>query len=339
MSKNYVDYRSFLMANVETMLQAASTLRQSAGIESEDLFGAEVDDQNTGKTDIQWIQKADNLSPFQVLLKEKDSLGLFVSGNPLDEYQPILEWVQETAARDDIHLVLITKIRKIFTKAGQMMFALQITIYNAEVEGVIFPKKAMDLSPRLAEGELFWVRGKISVPKKRDTKQKPLPSTPIADANEDLDTSGEGNVEQPISETVEEVKEYDELPKLLIDNLVPFQEGALAVLADEDIRISINREKLFKSVNWERLKVDPNSFHENFGERDNKRAPEDKSGKPKLIKLTKDVGANALMEVKQNLKKTPETGTIEVEVWVENLGELKKVKGQFWLPESIAKNY
>lgn len=327
------------MANVETMLQAASTLRQSARIESEDLFGAEVDEQQTNKTDIQWIKETVYLSPFLVLLKEKDSLGLFVSGNPLDEYQHILEWVQETAARDDIHLVLITKIRKIFTKAGQMMFALQITMHNAEVEGVIFPKKAMDLSPRLAEGELFWVRGKISVPKKRDSKPKTPPVVSSVDTSDDSENSGEGNIEQPISETVEEVKEYDELPKLLIDNLVPFQEGALAVLADEDIRISVNREKLFKSVNWEKIKSEPNSFHENFGESNNAIKPEDRSGKPKLIKLTKDVGAKALMEVKQNLKKIQEPGTIEVEVWVENMGELKKVKGQFWLAESIAKNY
>jgi len=327
------------MANVETMLQAASTLRQSAGIESEDLFGAEVDEQKASKTDIQWIKETQNLSPFLVLLKEKDSLGLFVSGNPLDEYQHILEWVQETAARDDIFLVLITKIRKIFTKAGQMMFALQITMYNSEVEGVIFPKKAMDISPRLNEGELFWVRGKISTPKKRETKPKTPPVLTSVDVSDNSDNSGEDNIEQPISETVEEVKEYDELPKLLIDNLVPFQEGALAVLADEDIKISINREKILKSVNWEKLKLEPNSFHENFGNSNNSNQQEDKSGQAKKIKLTKDFGAKALLEIKQNLKKSPEPETIEVEVWVENMGELKKVKGQFWLPETIANNY
>ena len=365
-TKDYVGYRSFLMANVDTILQAASTLRQAASIESEDLFGFDDEtDQVNGavKEEIRWQEKNTDLPIFQVLLKEKDSLGLFVSGNPLDQYSDLQEWARETAARDDIYLILITKIRKIFTKAGQMMLALQVTLDTGEVEGVIFPKKAMDLSPRLAEAELFWVRGKISKPKKREAKVEAPAIVPSLqeeiDEDDEEQSDMENNVENTTAETTEEtkyefreeVKEYDELPKLLIDNLVAFEDGILSLLSDEDFKISVNREKMFKQINWAKLKTNPenlelevsgdqNSIQNDSknGDNGNQETENQNAGK-KVIKVTKKMGPEMLTQIKQALKKEATSETVEIELWVETQAELKKVKGQFWLPVALANKF
>lgn len=340
MNKNYVDYRSFLMANVDVMLQTASSLRQVSSIESDDLFGNEED---SSKTKIEWQNATSNLSIFDVLLKEKDSLGLFVSGNPLNEYAHVQDWVRENAARDDIFLVLITKVKKIFTKAGQMMLALQITLDTGEVEGVIFPKRAMDLSPKLVENEMFWVRGKISLPKKRDLKPEVIPSlVEESDLNENSESSDITEEAIP-TEIVERVKEYDELPKLLIDNLCIFEEGPLAVLANEDIRISINREKLLNSKDWKQLKQNPISFYHQPEAEQNLKAVDIQtvavSDTIKTIKITKQMGPETLLKIKTMLCKYPGPNLVEIELWVENMGKMRRVKDKYWLPVGQLENF
>ncbi len=325
------------MANVDTILQTASSLRQVSSIESEDLFGAESNDAGA---QIKWQEDVKNLSIFEVLLKEKDSLGLFVSGNPLNEYFPIQEWARETAGRDDIFLVLVTKVRKIFTKAGQMMLTLQITLNTGEIEGVIFPKRAMDLSPKLVEAEMFWVRGKISMPKKRETKPEVVVTAPEEVEQTDSDNTDNTDEVMPTETVVDIVKEYDELPKLLIDNLAIFEEGPLSVLLNEDIRVSVNREKALKSKNWAELKQNPDSL---FSTEEVKQIPAEKEltspNTIKVIKITKQMGAEVLTQIKKNLKTEAGPNLTEVELWVENQGELKKVKGNFWLPKTEADKF
>ena len=342
MSKNFVDYRSFLMNNVETMLLTASSLRQSAAIESDDLFGSE--ETTNSDNEIKWVENDNKLSIFEVLLKEKDSLGLFVSGNPLTQYSELQEWVRETAARDDIFLILITKIKKIFTKAGLMMLALEVTLDNGEVEGIIFPKKALDLSPRVAEAELFWIKGKIGKSKKSVTPDKAIPSLPAVILNEEDNENQENlsdSTDNIVTEVVEEVKEYDELPKLIIDNLVPFTDGVLAVLAGEDIKLSVNREKILKAQDWAKLKINPKLFIQDLDSKPNilpKDAKTASLGEGKVlkkIKLTKSMGPAIMLEVKNSLKKHFITDGIEIELWVESVGEFKKVKGEFWLPKQL----
>ena len=136
--------RSFLASNVDTLLETVSQLKSLAAADtsSDDLFG--LNDVAERKKQIEWRTQFETKSLFEVLISEKNSLGLYVSGNPLSAYLSLSHAVAEMLGREDLRLVIIDKIRKIFTRSNVMMFALQITVAGAEMEyeGIIFPKRA-----------------------------------------------------------------------------------------------------------------------------------------------------------------------------------------------------
>jgi hypothetical protein len=241
---NYIDIRSFLAANVENLLENLNLHRQVKKIQTDDLFGAQTSENSPClnlKLDFKLYSKR------EILLMEKDSLGLYVSGNPLEDYAPILAWVRDITNRDDVHLMLVNKGKRIFTKAGGMMFALQISTPDEELEGIIFPNKALLFSPKLEEKEIYWVKGKINRPK---TKL----------AREEVSKQAVKDMEEEISEpkeTEQEIQEFVELPKLLIEELNRFEEGVLDLFAGEEIKMTIHRIHQLEGIDWSKLKDEP----------------------------------------------------------------------------------
>jgi DNA polymerase III alpha subunit len=323
---NFINTRSLLAANVENLLENISIRRNAGKNEAEDLFGgSEVKSEQ-----ITWITDFVPRSKIEILLQEKESLGLYVSGHPLDDYRDLLQWCRDTSARDDIYIILIDKIKKIFTKTNSMMFVLQISVPEVEVEGIIFPKNALNLSPLLEEKELYWVKGKIQQSKKSQASktQKKQAAETAEDGEEAVKEEGE-------------LKEYDELPKLIIDELVVFDEGILPLFAHEDIPMSTNRLNTLKKVNWKYLKTDPTSILNDQSSQDQMQSSSDNTSTNSIptIFLPKSIGGERLKQIKHELKSQAFTGAIEVKVEVESTESIKKVKGSFWTTPEIVKSF
>jgi hypothetical protein len=321
---DFIDTRSLLAANVENLLENISIRRNAGKNAAEDLFGG-----GEAKSEqINWVTNFLPRSKIDILLQEKESLGLYVSGHPLDDYRSLLQWCRDTSARDDIYIILIDKIKKIFTKTNSMMFVLQISVPEVEVEGIIFPKNALNLSPLLEEKELYWVKGKIQQSKKSQASK--------AQKKEVTELSEEG---EEIIKEEGELKEYDELPKLIIDELVGFDEGILPLFAHEDIPMSNNRLNMLKIINWKHLKTDPISIlNQENGQLPAAITPSQQIELP-IIFLPKSIGPEKLKHIKHELKPQTFTGAIEVRVEVEGTDEVKKVKGSFWTTPEIVKGY
>lgn len=306
---DYILTRSFLIANVENLLENLSQRRQAKKIESDDLFGLGNDDKDV--TEMKFITDIKLRSKLEILLQEKDFLGLYISGNPLQEYTELLHWVQDNTFRDDIYLIVINKIRKIFTKTNKMMFALSISTPSEDLEGIIFPKKALQFSPILQEKELFWVKGKLSQKDKKQTDK----------------LTDEGDVQ-----------EFDELPKILIDEIQPFENGINPLFSNESLSLTPNRQKMIDSLDWHALKIDPNSFLK--GDRKTAEIPQEvnitqvQTPIPTL-RLGKKLGTAKLKELKASLLKESKDGYIEVEIEVEGNEGWKKAKGTFWVPKEL----
>jgi hypothetical protein len=314
-NEKYILTRSFLIANVENLLENLGQRRQAKKIESDDLFGS--GDESTESTEMKFITDFDAKTKLEILIQEKDFLGLYLSGNPLQEYKELVSWIQDNTYRDDIHLIVINKVRKIFTKANKMMFALAISTPDQDLEAIIFPKKALLFSPILQEKQLFWVKGKLNQKEKKQVEK-------IGDDGE--------------------IREFDELPKILIDEIQPFENGIAPLFESENLSLTANRQKLIDSLDWQKLKIDPTAF--GYA---NKIAPipvnktlitKDLTQDTKIptLKLTKNLGTQKLIEIKKSLLKSPETGYIEVQIEIEGNGEWKKAKGSFWALESIVKS-
>ena len=149
---DFVEIRSFLMGNIETILANLAARRENNKNDSEDIFGS-FDDEDVPIT---WAKKYDPKTKLEVLQLEKYSLGVYMQGNPLEDFEVVEQDCRKlTGLGKQLHIVIIEKVKKIFTKSQAMMFALQLTTLDGEIEGVIYSKKAMQYSPILEEDAIF----------------------------------------------------------------------------------------------------------------------------------------------------------------------------------------
>ncbi|NBI28276.1 DNA polymerase III subunit alpha [Chengkuizengella marina] len=106
----------------------------------------------------------------QRLEQEKEMLGLFVSGHPLDAYQD--EIAKLTI--NEIHLLgemkentvvrvvgMISSFRMILTKKGQQMAFMEIEDRVAKIEAVIFPETWKIYGKNIEKGKIVYLDGKL----------------------------------------------------------------------------------------------------------------------------------------------------------------------------------
>ncbi|MEW5954301.1 MAG: DNA polymerase III subunit alpha [Bacillota bacterium] len=139
-------YRSQLMAVVETGLglaQLAQRERHSGQLSLLDMWGEGAGDFVIKLPDIPEYPGTD------LLVMEKEALGLYVSGHPLGEYRRSLRLnatvsLGELAEVDDEELVtvggMIAHIKRITTRKGAPMAFLNLEDLTGLVEVVVFPK-------------------------------------------------------------------------------------------------------------------------------------------------------------------------------------------------------
>jgi hypothetical protein len=252
--------RQALSESVEMMLQKVVSYKEDGKNDSEDLF-AEIDDDIEEEI---LIPRSKMVSEVDVLLKEKEFLGLYVTDNPVIRYTPFLQYLRATSGKDNLYLVLINKIKKIFTKSKDMMFAIEISIDGEKCEAVIFSKNAARFSSIIQEQQLFWIKGKISTPRK---KAQPKIEAPVLDAHMIDDSVEAGDEGEPIAGGTEvvEVKEFVELPKLIIDGISPFDKGFVAMFEGDDNGISFNVEEMLQKLDYSAIKNDPYKYESYLG--------------------------------------------------------------------------
>ena len=249
--------RSFLMANVESILEALTALKHGSQVESDSLFGFDTA-QNIGA--VAWNTNFTTSTKQQILQDENEVLGIYLTDNPMREFEPIEKRIQLLTGKTDFHLGLVTKVKKIFTKTNSLMFALQVITPTDNYEAVIFPKNALELSPRLEENRMFWIKGKISAPKPRK-KDEQTEFDEMVKNDESLKKMAEADdpdAAQESAETQDKVQEYEELPKILVNNLVDFNLGILPLVDNE--RDLQKYEPIFKSVIWSNILEEPETL-------------------------------------------------------------------------------
>lgn len=102
---------------------------------------------------------------------EKELLGLYVSGHPLDahreKFAKIKHDIKGTKEVLPEHVTtviggLIQSMNTILTKKGERMAFLSIADLRDEVEVVVFPRTYTEVAPHLAPGKCILVKGKMS---------------------------------------------------------------------------------------------------------------------------------------------------------------------------------
>ena len=103
---------------------------------------------------------------------EKELLGLYISGHPLDKFRSKLESHDVTIKkvceeyRDGMGVVvagIIDETKEMLTKKGDRMMFMKIADFSGSLEMVVFPKVYKEFKTVLVPDKCIAVRGKFSV--------------------------------------------------------------------------------------------------------------------------------------------------------------------------------
>ncbi|MXV84150.1 DNA polymerase III subunit alpha [Candidatus Poribacteria bacterium] len=117
------------------------------------------------------LTDAPEYDPLERLMREKEQLGFYVSGHPLEEYSDIIESYTSASTQtlighridSEVDVVgMITEVKNITTRKGDPMAVIGLEDLEGAIEVVIFPD-AYKTAGDLGEGRVVWIRGKVNV--------------------------------------------------------------------------------------------------------------------------------------------------------------------------------
>lgn len=154
--------RNKLLKNTDAVLSAVRSYMKDKETAQDSLFGAGSE----GPFRLV-LQKAPPASVKETLAWEKELLGLYVTGHPLEEYKSTLAGLQEIAKTKQITGEqpvtvggIVTRIKTIITKKGEPMCFAEITDMTGSIELVIFPRCFSDCRNFLQPDAVVKVWGK-----------------------------------------------------------------------------------------------------------------------------------------------------------------------------------
>ncbi|HEY4497410.1 MAG TPA: DNA polymerase III subunit alpha [Candidatus Paceibacterota bacterium] len=160
--------RKGILANMERILEYAKGLQQAKAQRQESLFSMMKDDNSLPSLRMTPVAPA-TLS--EKLAWEKELLGLYVSGHPLDRFQKAGIGNDRTTieriktVRSDSLLTLyamVAQTRRIFTKKGDPMLFVKLQDQTDEIEAVIFPNTLQEYGQLIAEHACVALQGRCN---------------------------------------------------------------------------------------------------------------------------------------------------------------------------------
>ena len=160
-------HRSQLLTNLESIMKVAQSAQAERERGQMNLFGNVEDMSITNVT----LAEAPEYEPLERLKLEKEQLGFYVSGHPLQEYEDIIKYYT-TASTQTLggHPVestvsvagMITGVKDITTKKGDNMAVLGFEDLEGSIEVVVFPE-AYKKAGELFEGRIIWIEGAVKI--------------------------------------------------------------------------------------------------------------------------------------------------------------------------------
>ena len=284
---NLEGHRAQLLENLESILKAAQSAQAVRERGQMNLFGEAEDMPTTVVT----LAAAEEYDPLERLKLEKEQLGFYVSGHPLQQYTDIIEnYTSASTQTLGGHPIestvsvagMITSVTHRTTRKGDSMAILEFEDLEGSIEVVVFPeayKKAGDLF----EDRMVWIEGTVRINQNGGKNRNSDDETEVEErqiqANEivDLDTVSEQQtsaIEVTISES--DLDNLDKLKTLkdialankgelhLILRLMSPRFGEVITRCGSNYKIT-DKEDVFKQVE--------NLFGENCIKRSNRTKP------------------------------------------------------------------
>lgn len=169
--------RSLLLHNLDTIVAYGQRIQKERASGQTDLFGSQADGAIAAKPTLKLQAPEVKHSPRELLLWERELLGLYLSQQPLAAFSALL--AEQTTALNSIRLEhegravivggTITNAREILTRKGQKMAFVRIEDEYGDVEVILFPSMYQQTVGLWERDRVVIVRGKVSTKDKDGT--------------------------------------------------------------------------------------------------------------------------------------------------------------------------
>ena len=163
---SFEGHRAQHFANLENILKASQSAQAERDRGQMNLF---LDAEETPTLTVT-LTEAEEYEPLERLKFEKEQLGFYISGHPLEEYRDIIAYYTNTSTQTlathsinaEVDIAgMITEVRNHTTKKGEAMAVLELEDLEGTVKVVVFPK-AYKASVELKEEKVVWLRGTVN---------------------------------------------------------------------------------------------------------------------------------------------------------------------------------
>ncbi len=164
--------RSQLFASIDHAIDRATEVQQDALSGQFSLFdsGDDEEDFMGGPVELPDVQEWE---PSQMLMYEKELLGFYVTGHPLDSYRRVFDLfpfdsiarLKKSSTSKSVNIAgIIPKLKFTLTKRNNEKMAIgEIEDYHDSMEMVVFPKACAECIEHLAVDALVFIHGKLEV--------------------------------------------------------------------------------------------------------------------------------------------------------------------------------
>ena len=156
--------RTALLAALNSAIEAGTRRQRERLSGAINLFGAE-DLQETNAA----LPNVNERSPQEILAWEKETLGFYISGHPLDEFR---EKFSNLTTSKDLEKFsgrrvkvggMITEFRRVTTRKGDSMAFMKLEDFDGEIDVTIFPKIFYDVFKVAFVDEIVVVEGRVEI--------------------------------------------------------------------------------------------------------------------------------------------------------------------------------
>ncbi|MES2436698.1 MAG: DNA polymerase III subunit alpha [Patescibacteria group bacterium] len=159
--------RGHMLANIDDLLKYNK--ESTATHDQDSLFGLMAD---TTTVPSLRMKDAPAATGPEMLVWEKELLGLYISGHPLDQHQAKMTRVEmnikktKEVLKDGMMAVvygLLEEVKPINTKKGDKMAFLKLSDYSSSIEAVAFPRTLKEFESMLQQDNCIAIKGKFSL--------------------------------------------------------------------------------------------------------------------------------------------------------------------------------
>jgi DNA polymerase III subunit alpha len=199
--------RSALFGGLDRAMESGQKAQRDREQGQSNLFGMLGLDEGAPGSPNERVPDAADWGEGERLAYEKETLGFFITGHPLERYKAdIQQWATTSTAgladlkesREVVMIGIITALRLLKTKKGDRMASFVLEDLDGSLETLVFPQTYQEVASRLADDVIVLVKGRAEA--QEDAKPKLLAAELMPLEQAKMLEAGQVTVRMPIGD-------------------------------------------------------------------------------------------------------------------------------------------